>query len=73
MNALYNEYPFMAFGEFSWIFVVVILAIAWYLFQSRRKKTKKRAQTLLDEQYDKGEISLEEYEEKSKSLGKKRQ
>lgn len=69
MNALHNEYPFMAFGEFSLVFVVVILAIAWYLFQTKRKK---KAQSLLDEQYVKGEISLEAYEEKSKRLNKKR-
>jgi uncharacterized membrane protein len=53
---------------FGWLILILIIAILFYLFQDKTKKTKSEAQEMLDKRYANGGISEEEHEEKSRHL-----
>ncbi len=51
--------------------VLVIMALAKYLFSRRPEKEKSRAQEILEEAYARGEIKREEYLQKRADLQQK--
>lgn len=61
----YNE-GYHMMGGFSWIFLILLVIVLVYLFNN--KSSKKSARDILDERYAKGEIDLEEYNERKKNL-----
>jgi len=62
-NGYHGGFGMMGFG---WIFFILIIALVIYLFSN--KNDKKSAKDILDERYAKGEIDLEEYQERKKNL-----
>lgn len=61
---------------FGWLWMIIVwlipvfilLALAKYLFGSRKRNSENKAQTLLDEAYARGELSREDYLQKKKDL-----
>jgi len=64
-NNFHGGFGMMGFG---WIFFILIIALVIYLFSN--KSDKKSAKDILDERYAKGEIDLEEYNERKENLEK---
>ena len=64
-NAYHGGFGMMGFG---WIFFILIIALVIYLLSN--KSDKKSAKDILDERYAKGEIDLEEYNERKENLEK---
>ncbi|WP_421715868.1 SHOCT domain-containing protein [Arcobacter arenosus] len=62
-NGYHGGFGMMGFG---WIFFILIIALVIYLLSN--KSDKKSAKDILDERYAKGEIDLEEYQERKKNL-----
>ena len=58
----------MGFG--MWFLPILFVIIIFYVLNENKKgrKEKTSAQDLLDKRYAKGDIDLEEYEEKSRHL-----
>ncbi|PHS33720.1 MAG: electron transporter RnfE [Sulfurovum sp.] len=54
---------------FGWLIPLLIIAVIFYGFQ---KKKKSSAQDILDKRFANGDLSIEEYEEKSKILQNKK-
>ena len=62
-----GTFPMMGFGMI--IGVVIIVGIFIFLFQtSKKEKGTKSPQDILDERYAKGEIEIEEYNQKSENI-----
>ena len=69
MNTLDHDWSM----DFSWIFLLLIISILYYLFQHKkidRSLKRSSAQNILDKRYASGGISQKEYEKKSKYLSK---
>ena len=58
----------MGFG--MWLLPILFIIIIFYVLNENKKGRKEEtsAQDLLDKRYAKGDIGLEEYEEKSRHL-----
>lgn len=63
----YNE-GYHMMGGFGWIFFLLIIIVVVYLLKGGNNTNKKSARDILDERYAKGEIDLEEYNERKKNL-----
>ena len=56
---------------FGWIFIIIIIILIIYFLNNKSDKNyKKSAKDILDERYAKGEIDLEEYNERKENLEK---
>lgn len=53
---------------FGWLVPLLIIGIIFYFLQDKKKDKKSSAQDILDKRYANGDISKEEYEEKSRHL-----
>lgn len=62
----YHDGGFGMMG-FGWIFLILIILAIVYLLKGKNS-SKKSARDILDERYAKGQIDLEEYNEKKKNL-----
>jgi len=56
---------------FGWLITLVTIVGIFYLFQEKKKKNSS-AQDILDKRFARGDLSIEEYEEKSKLLRNKK-
>ncbi len=74
MNMFHGECGGYGFMGFSWLSIFIILAIVLVFFFLNNKKDdfkkKNTAQDILDQKYAKGEIDLEEYQERSSNLAR---
>lgn len=66
----YNE-GYHMMGGFGWIFIILIIVAIFYVFNNKSdSSSQKSAKDILDERYAKGEIDLDDYNEKKKNLEK---
>ena len=65
-----HEWSFWGMHAFWWLFWVVVIAAAFFLFQAPGGRTTERETPLelLQRRYAAGEISKEEFEERKRTL-----